>query len=725
MSDDLVEFGEITVDLRRVEVRRAGAPVALEPKAFDVLRHLIENRDRLVGKDELLEVVWKDTFVTPNVLTRAVAQLRKALGDDAFEARYIETVARRGYRFIAPVANGKGSGGGDRGTSAGGPPTLEPGARESSRPPAEVPRPPARRWPLLAAALLVAIALAGIATTWFLARQRSAAARGAAPVAPRRLTVESRHAGSPAISPDASTFAYTSFRNGSTEIYVRGMAAGSHELAITNDGGGNVDPEFSPDGQWLAYASRRRGGVWIVPATGGASRQLTAFGAWPSWSPDGQTLVFSSFAGLSSEGVLWTVRRDGGPPVRLTRPGSPPGGHVAPSWSHDGRLIAFRLGRDELRETWVVGADGSNPRRVATRTRPATPRFAPDGRAVYWIGTSAEGNECLTRVAIDRDGQPVGPLEEVIPFPGYVVRSFSISRDLTAVFQLTRLSSNLFAVDLDAAGDAGPARPLTFDDVVNTYPDYGPDGRLAFHQEGAGRPATAWLIDDDGGSREPVSAGLSVSVQVPQWHGDGRRVFGVVTDPAAGPPYFGWIELATRQLKRIPVSTSGVANLPSLSPDGERVAFNVIGADGVVNVWVQPLDGGPRRQVTFDRESMSYPRWSQDGRWLAVNIKRGATAQVGVVRAEGGAVEQLTSGPGPRWPYTFSPDADRIAFGAGESGVWNVFSVSRSTRQVKQLTRFDTGIARFPAWSPRGDRIVFVRQEESSGLWTARLPGAR
>jgi Tol biopolymer transport system component len=88
-------------------------------------------------------------------------------------------------------------------------------------------------------------------------------------------------------------------------------------------------------------------------------------------------------------------------------------------------------------------------------------------------------------------------------------------------------------------------------------------------------------------------------------------------------------------------------------------------------------------------------------------------------------VEQLTFGPGPRWPYTFSPDDDRIAFGAGESGVWNVFTVSRSTRQVKQLTRFDTGIARFPAWSPRGDRIVFVRQEESSSLWTARLPGAR
>src|SRR5512139_3273800 len=106
MSAELYEFGDVRVHLRRVEVRRAGDVVALEPKAFDVLRHLLENRDRLVTKDELLDVVWSGTFVTPNVLTRAVAQLRKALGDDAFEARYIQTVARRGYRFIAPAGVG-------------------------------------------------------------------------------------------------------------------------------------------------------------------------------------------------------------------------------------------------------------------------------------------------------------------------------------------------------------------------------------------------------------------------------------------------------------------------------------------------------------------------------------------------------------------------------------------------------------------------------------------
>src|SRR5690242_10090135 len=89
-------FGEdLCVDIARMSVTRAGTPVALEPKAFDVLRFLLENRDRLVTKEELLDTIWPATFVTPNVLTRAIAQLRKAIGDDAQEARYIETVTKR------------------------------------------------------------------------------------------------------------------------------------------------------------------------------------------------------------------------------------------------------------------------------------------------------------------------------------------------------------------------------------------------------------------------------------------------------------------------------------------------------------------------------------------------------------------------------------------------------------------------------------------------------
>ena len=97
------EFGDVRVDLGRMAAVRGGSVIPLEPKAFDVLVHLIEHRDRLVTKDELLDAVWAGTFVTPNVLSRAVAQIRKALGEETHDVRYIETLPKRGYRFIAPV----------------------------------------------------------------------------------------------------------------------------------------------------------------------------------------------------------------------------------------------------------------------------------------------------------------------------------------------------------------------------------------------------------------------------------------------------------------------------------------------------------------------------------------------------------------------------------------------------------------------------------------------
>src|SRR3954470_17907425 len=100
---EVYESGDLRIDLGRMSATRAGAPIPLEPKAFDVLVYLVRHGDRVVTKDELLDAVWTGTFVTPNVLTRAVAQIRKALGDESQDARFIETVAKRGYRFIAPV----------------------------------------------------------------------------------------------------------------------------------------------------------------------------------------------------------------------------------------------------------------------------------------------------------------------------------------------------------------------------------------------------------------------------------------------------------------------------------------------------------------------------------------------------------------------------------------------------------------------------------------------
>ena len=96
-------FGHFTLDTQAAELRRGDARVSLRPKCFDLLVVFVENRGLLLTKEKLLQTVWSDVVVTEAALTRTIAELREVLGDDAESPAYIETVPRRGYRFIAPV----------------------------------------------------------------------------------------------------------------------------------------------------------------------------------------------------------------------------------------------------------------------------------------------------------------------------------------------------------------------------------------------------------------------------------------------------------------------------------------------------------------------------------------------------------------------------------------------------------------------------------------------
>jgi predicted ATPase/DNA-binding winged helix-turn-helix (wHTH) protein len=98
-------FGRHTLDLDTVELRRDGAIVDLEPRSFAVLRLLVEQRHRVVPKAELLDSVWGDRFVSESALTTRIKDCRRALGDDGTTQRFIRTVHRVGYRFVAPVEN--------------------------------------------------------------------------------------------------------------------------------------------------------------------------------------------------------------------------------------------------------------------------------------------------------------------------------------------------------------------------------------------------------------------------------------------------------------------------------------------------------------------------------------------------------------------------------------------------------------------------------------------
>ena len=102
-DNQLYEFGPYVIDARSRILLKDGTTVRLTPKAFDTLLVLVRHASQVVEKEQLLKEVWPDIFVEEGSLSHNIHGLRKALGDDSSEPRYIETIPKRGYRFVAPV----------------------------------------------------------------------------------------------------------------------------------------------------------------------------------------------------------------------------------------------------------------------------------------------------------------------------------------------------------------------------------------------------------------------------------------------------------------------------------------------------------------------------------------------------------------------------------------------------------------------------------------------
>ena len=101
-------FHDYALDVDRRELRRSSVPVALEPQVFDLLVYLIQNREHVVSRDNLLDVVWGGRVVSESTLTSHINAVRKAIGDSGEEQRLIRTIARKGFRFVGDVSETRG-----------------------------------------------------------------------------------------------------------------------------------------------------------------------------------------------------------------------------------------------------------------------------------------------------------------------------------------------------------------------------------------------------------------------------------------------------------------------------------------------------------------------------------------------------------------------------------------------------------------------------------------
>jgi Tol biopolymer transport system component/DNA-binding winged helix-turn-helix (wHTH) protein len=704
-----IRWDDCVLDLDAYRLERAGVPVALEPKAFNLLALMVQRPGHLFTKQEIFDQVWPGTAVTDHALTRIVAQIRRALGDEAREARYLETVPTRGYRWIRPVE------------------TVEPVAEPRG----------ARRLsfvPVMALAAMVIVALV-------VARRDDVSGRASATGAvgqwPLQLTT---HAGLdlyPALSPREDAIAFVSDRTGPFEIFVRALDGSATEMPLTSDGGQNVQPAWSPDGTLIAYHSQRSSGIWVVPSRGGTPKQIVAEGSRPAWSPDGAHIAFQSdehadaapfgFAAQAGS-TIRIISANGGTASELTRRGTPPGGHAAPSWSPDGRYLSFAVfDAGPSNGLWLLDRQTGAVRLLQRRDAIYETVFAPDGSAIYVAG----GDALIARLPFDAATGIVTGQAEIIPVPGVPgVRGLSISRDgARLAFAGLGLSSQIWAQQVTTNGaPVGDPRALTSDTSRrNSTPVISPDGtKVAYMSSRRGQQPNLWTMDVDGGHVLQLTEDDTYDSQ-PEWSADSARVTYKADDRSAD--RLQSIDVATRTTKTIvnlaALRPSSADPLPLIgevrvSRSGKRLAVSMRERpDGRRVLYVSGLEPLTPRPLSDRAFSIGYPSWSPDERRIAVEIKDGSATHAGVIDVETGALRRLTHTSGQTWVRSWSPDGRMIAAAVLREGQWSLRAIdaTNGSERVIMPPGPPRVFVRYPDWSARGDLIVFERSEMTGNIW--------
>ncbi|HET8676745.1 MAG TPA: winged helix-turn-helix domain-containing protein [Blastocatellia bacterium] len=719
-------FDDVVVDCEKFRIQKGDQTRTLSPRSFDLLVYLIEHRNRVVEKQELFEQVWKESFVTDNALTRAVKDIRRAIGDDADAPRYVETVPKRGYRFIAEVKTP------DEITPRPDEATVL--AQEPVR--AEMAGEATSKTGRLKIILYAAVCAAAAVAAFLIWKSQTGPGPTEAIGVARtmQITTWSGLDIYPALSPDGNSIAYSSDHNGSFEIYVKPLTPGAREIQLTSDGEQNFEPAWSPNGKLIAYYSKNRGGIWVVPASGGNVKQLTEFGSSPVWSPDGSTIAFQSHpvtdlgatgVGMISPSTIWITPFEGSDPKPVTQVGNPPGGHGAPSWSIDGKRIMFAISDGNIGGIYSVSADGGDLKQViASRTYLYDPIYSHDGEHIYYGGISELGNFVLYRLRIfEATGEAAGEPVEVANTGLARIKHLTISADgKRLAYSAPTMKSSISSAPISpASGEAvGEPAPLTQDTSYRKgIPSFSHDGRkIAYTDFRGGANQDIWVMDADGKNDSQLTTDQAVD-WAPNWFPDNEQI--AFQSNRQGKQRIWSISIRSGR-ERLLVDPGQVISFPKLSPDGRQVAFNSINS-GTINIWVASIEGGQPVQLTSDKETMGWPCWSPDGRLIAFQMKRGDDTHVMVMPSGGGSPTQLTFDRGQSWMHSWSPDGDKIAFAGFRDGRWNVWWVSLSTRRQKQVTNYTklNAYVRYPAWSPLGNQIVYEYAETTGNIWMMEL----
>lgn len=625
-----VSFGPFELDVRSGELCQGSTRLKVPDQSIEILKALVEHPGELVTRDELRERLWPaNTFVDfEHGLNAAVRRLREALGDSADSPKYIETLPRRGYRFIGSV----------EGIPAFG---AVPQATVSIEPPAAAPRvePPARRLVNIGwltgghLALIVLIVLTILIGLYFMRRGNDTFA------ALKSIPVTSLPGSKvdPSLSPDGKwlAFAWDGESGDNFDIYVKQLDVGAGHVRLTTDAAEDRAPAWSPDGHWIAFVRRsgRNVAAIVMPSSGGAEQQLTGITGLMSglsWTADSKSLLFIGGDGSATRSAVFSYSRGTGERRQLTQWASYEPTLIldaAPVVSPDGKHMAFIVRWNVMVQQLDALRPVGEPTQLTHRGLVSSLAWAHDNSSIiYDIGGGAIGDtpEGLWRVPV-AGGQPL-PV-----FPNVRALSPSLDGDGRLVYQNTTSDTNIWRVPGPQA-ESGTA-PVKFiaSNKFDMSPQISPDGKRVVFVSTRSGYYELWLSNTD----SPASA-----YQLTHFEG-----------PIVGSPRW--------------------------SANGDLVAFDSTRSGSETtdsfNVWVVVADGTGLRQITNDSWSNARPSWSRDGRWIYYSSKRSGDLQIWKIPAAGGEPVPVTKNGNVREAIE-SPDGKHLYYVKASTvpGIWRV-----------------------------------------------------
>ena len=604
LSRAVIRFDVFEVDLHAAELKKHGRKVKLQDQPFRVLAMLLEHPGAVVTREEMRQKLWpSDTFVDfEHGLNSAVARLRETLNDSAERPRFVETLPRRGYRFVGQVE------------------TISAEQTDDHRSLAQRRK---RYWigaGILAAAVIVVSAIA------FWGTYRKAEELSSITVVPL-ISMPGAQA-FPAISRDGNQVAFTQFErkhdSGDGAIYTA-LIGGDKPLQLTANSSACC-PTWSPDNRQIAFLRLANGEMTInvVSALGGAEQSLykqPGLGCYRlDWSPDGKLLAFgqSTDNGIHSRIALLSIEDLKVRP--LTNP-TPQEDECEATFSPDGSTVAFArgsvggLGRD----VFVAPVTGGETRRVTfDNAWYASSAWTQDGKEIIF-SSNRGGPLNLWRVSA------AGGVPRPVPGVSDLATHPSISRkgNLLA-YEHFGFSNSIWRINLKDESHAArpPTRVIASRGAFNWSPSISPDGKKIVFQSDRLGYSEIWYCDSDGSNCTQLTS-MHGTAGGAHWSPDGHRVafefqgqhyYGIyVVDVPGGRP---------RLIQTFPGSDNG---LPSWSRDGQWIYFYSSHEPGPLQLWKVSAEGGTPVRVTRnggmnameseDGGFVYYRKYDQPGIW--------------------------------------------------------------------------------------------------------------